>query len=245
MSTETVWSLIIGSLSVGLGWVLNEVSQIFRSLGENRRIKKRVLHDLLEINFVLSSLDFKPIVDLIMFKLSKELQIKFTNEDKESFNDFIHKTLYTNIEKNVIDELDEIDESYLNSVLELSKVDPIRAYYLRNKTRLFDYLENVEEHMQSINDEVSKVSDNGALETIKVIQPNIMDQLSEEIENLKTETLKLAGSIGLRTKYRVKKILLSQKDHSHFDMDKIVNVLVISIKEQNELFSDQKLNNQN
>lgn len=207
LATETSISILVGSLSVGLGWILNEVSQLFRNRGENRRIKKRVLHDLLEMNFILSRLDLKPFIELIISEIEKALEQRFNNYERKEMQNQLQKLLSNTLESDAIDDLEDLDDSYLEAILELSKVDPVRAYYLRNKTRLFENFDKIEFYFDSLKEQPEILEDESFTEAKKAIDPIIFDRFSDEIKNLREDTIDLASSIGIRTKRSVKKIL--------------------------------------
>lgn len=206
LSSE-IWSLIIGSLSVGLGWILNEVSQFFRNRGENGRIKKRVLHDLLEMNFILSRLDLKPFIEMMISEIERVTNHKFNDTERGEFQTEMQKILFSSLEEDTVDELEDLDDSYLEAIKELSKVDPVRAYYLRNKTRLFENFDKVESYFDSLKEHTGILETEYSVDIKQTIDPFILERFSEEVTNLREDTLDLAGSIGMRTKNKVNKIL--------------------------------------
>jgi len=237
MATETLLSILVGSLSVGLGWVLNEVSQLFRNRSENRRIKNRVLHYLLEMNFVLSRLDFKPYVQVMVSEIQKQVPVEIPQTEKDQLSEFLHDALLSKVEDDVIDELEDLDENYLNSIIELSKVDPIRAYYLRNKTRLFENFDKIENYISSLKNEIPESEIEQSLQLSRILNPFISDQFSEEIENLRKDTIDLAKSIGIITKLKVAKILTKQSinltDEMRETIQPIIQQILESIEKQN------------
>ncbi len=237
MNSETSISILVGSLSVGLGWVLNELSQLFRNLSENRRIKNRVLHDLLEMNFILSRLDLKPAVNVMVSEIQDHVPVEIPQIEKDKLGESLYKTLLSNLEDDVIDELEDLDENYLNAVLELSKVDPIRAYYLRNKTRLFENFDKIESYITSVKNELDEVDPYQTGELSVMLNPFITNQFTEEIENLRNETIDLAKSIGLRTRSKVSKILdkhaIIMTDEMRETIQPIIKQILDTIDRQN------------
>jgi hypothetical protein len=234
MTSSTAISILVGSLSVGLGWFLNEVSQLFRNRSENRRIKNRVLHDLLEMNFVLSKLNLKPMVDLMISEIQHQVQIQFSNSDKEQFSNDLHKTMLSKLEDDIIDELEDLDENYQNSILELSKVDPIRAYYLRYKNRLLENFDKIESYISSVKNDLIDVESRQIGELNMILNPFITNQFTEEIENLRKATIELAKSIGFRTKSKVSKILAKQEIKMTDEMSATIQPIIKQLLEQIE-----------
>lgn len=234
MTSSTAISILVGSLSVGLGWFLNEVSQLFRNRSENRRIKNRVLHDLLEMNFVLSKLDLKPIVDLMILEIQRHVPIQISFSEKEHLSDALHKMMLSKLEDDIIDELEDLDENYQNSIRELSKVDPVRAYYLRNKTRLFQNFDKIEDYIASVKNDFINEEANQNEEFGNILNPLITKQFSNEIENLRQDTLDLANSIGFQTKSKVHKILEKNKIVMTDEMSATIQPIIKQLLEQIE-----------
>lgn len=206
MSNEVFWSIIGGSASVTIGWFLNEISQLFRSGAENRRIKKRVLHDLLEINFTLSRLDVSSYLEQYFQFIEQEIaREKMPDSEREIIKTYLEQMIIGNFEDDVIDDLDEIDDTFYEAVIELSKVDPIRAYYLRDKTRILHNIDRIEEYLGNVKMQTQELESDVDLGNI--IKPKEMNSFKEEIVNLRDDTIELAGSIGIRTKKKVKEII--------------------------------------
>ena len=58
------WTVIAVIVSVTLGWFLNELSQWIRTSREDKKVKKSVLYNLLEIHSSVSWFDISDIVKL-------------------------------------------------------------------------------------------------------------------------------------------------------------------------------------
>lgn len=192
------WSTIIALSSVGFGWFLSQITQLLRFRGNNRRTKKRVLYDLLEINFILSRLDNTDLVDEYL----KYIKSKFPKDDSfEQLKPFIQVQIENLIYQReidiVLDELDEIEETYNQAIIELSKIRPIRAYYLRGVSKILDQLEQLQEFAQDFTAEITVEAPEVNTIMSDFINSLKQEQFNESIENIKKEIKRMSFSIGI------------------------------------------------
>lgn len=219
-----IWTSIIASASVVLGWFLNEITQLFRSRGETRRIKKRVLHDLLEINFILSRLDMSDLVDeYLKYVKTKFPQEALYDQLKPVIQDQMEKMIFQTVIDTVLDELDEIEKTYNDAIIELSKIRPIRAYYLRGVSKTLDKLEQYQDYVSEISTEITAEAPEMNPLVLDLISSIKQEQFKENIENIRKEIKSMAFSIGIKTWYqsraviKKKSILLDEKTKHTLD----------------------------
>lgn len=202
------WSTIIALSSVGFGWFLSQITQLFRFRGNNRRTKKRVLYDLLEINFILSKLDNTDLVDEYL----KYIKSKFPKDDSfEQLKPFVQVQIENIIYQREIDivlnELDEIEETYNQAIIELSKIRPIRAYYLRGVSKILDHIEQLQEFAQDFTTEIIVEAPEANPILSDFINSVKQEQFKESIGNIKKEIKRMSFSIGIITWIRSNKVI--------------------------------------
>ena len=203
--------MIIPVLSVGLGWLLNEISHWLNSRKGDSKIKKQVLFNLLELRFQLNKLKYEKFIDAITDIAVERIPI---NERPENIKDFL-KEIYTTslnqtIEENVNKSLLSIELQYNKAINELSSVDPVGAFRLFGKNKMisqsdnaFDvYSENISKSIYFQGDE--ELIDDSLEEVKKTMKPEMINDLISDIE---VEILRLSKSISFKTHKETKSIL--------------------------------------
>lgn len=219
-----IWTILIGSLSVLLGWLLNEISQLFVSKRENRKVRKKVLFELLEVHFILKKLDLWDLSEYLVCKLEEKFGEKVPEDEKQGVLIMIQKGLLEKIEQTAWEELEEIDKTYNDAVQELSAVDPIRAYCLRNKTRLINQTDLFREYVQDIENQIKDEEDINDFK--QVADPLILKKFKNEVEDLRDEISSLAGTIGRRTRKEIDNILIPDKLDDNEDVNQFIDVTI-------------------
>lgn len=220
------WTYIGTLLSVTFGWFLNELSQWFRTRKEDRKIKKQVLFYLLETHFTFNKLDTSEITNLLSQKVLERIS---KNEQPDEAKQFINQ-LYAGIisgfvEDNVAESLEETEEHYTKSISELSKLDPITAYQLNGKNKIFqvfnllhDYYDKVKETLPNepgLNEQIKL--------TIETIKPEI---IKDAISDLEDKIRDIALSINLWTLYRARRAVNNTKTKIRKDDEKKIDELL-------------------
>jgi hypothetical protein len=194
------WSAFIALGSLGFGWLLGEITQLFRSRGDYRKIRKRVLYYLMEINFILSRLDTTDQVnEYLKYVKSRFSEDALFDQKKPVIQIQIENLLFEGLIDNVLDELDYIEGTYEEALIELSKIRPIRAYYLRGVSNILNQLEEYQDFVNDITSEIST--------EVPELNPFMSDlifsvkqkQFKESIENIKKEIKRMSFSIGIIT----------------------------------------------
>lgn len=220
------WTYIAALLSVAFGWFLNELGQWFRTRKEDRKIKKQVLFYLLETHFTFNKLDTSEITNLLSQKVLERIpKNEQTDEAKQFINQLYAGIIGGFVEDNVAESLEEIEEHYTKSINELSKLDPITAYRLNGKNKIF----NVFDLLHAYYDEVKETfpNESGLDEqielTVETIKPEI---IKDAISDLEDEIRGIALSINLWTWYRARKTVKNTKTKVRKDDEKKIDELL-------------------
>jgi hypothetical protein len=120
------WTYITALFSITFGWFLNELGQWFRARQDDKKIKKQILYNLLETNFIFNQLDTSELVELlterVLVRIPKHEQ---TEEVKQYLTQLYSGLIKGLVQDNVAENIEEIEEKYSNAVYSLSTIDPI------------------------------------------------------------------------------------------------------------------------
>jgi hypothetical protein len=229
------WTYITALISITFGWFLNELGQWFRTRQDVKKVKRKILYNLLETNFIFNQLDTSNIVELlterILLRVPKHEQ---TDEVKQHLNKLYSGLIDGLLKDNVADNLENIEEKYTSAVDSLAAIDPVTAYRLNGKTKIletFDLLEDYyEEVKQQFPNDVDEMQD--AIETAtNAIKPEL---IKEAIDDLEDEIRDIAFSIDIRTWYKVRKTLKSSKERIRKDGVKKIDELLDKLIPRNQ-----------
>jgi hypothetical protein len=224
------WTYIGALFSVAFGWFLNELGQWFRTRKEDKKIKKQILYNLLETNFIFNQIDTSDITQLlterIILRIPKNEQ---TAELKQYLNQLYSGIIGSLLKDAVAEKLEVIEDKYTKAVDNLATIDPITAYRLNGKTKimqsfdlLHDYFEAVKEHLPE-----DELVQNQIALTVDTLKPEI---IMEAISDLESEIKDIAFSINPWTWIKVKRTLQSSKDRIRNEgvkkMDELLDKLI-------------------
>jgi hypothetical protein len=207
------WTYLGTILSIGFGWLLNEFSQWFRKHRENIKIKRKILYNLLEINFIISRLNTYEITQIITDKIL--IRIPENEQTDELIQYLKHQNLVINrgyLQPDVALKLKAIEEKYTNAVDNLATIDPITAYKINGKTNIMQSLNQLQDYFDEIkvaNQDVEELNQNQVLSIVEDLKLEYIKELICDIEN---EIKHIAFSINLYTWIKVKRILQLSKD---------------------------------
>lgn len=218
------WTYLTALFSVAFGWFLNEVGQWLRTRQDDKKIKKKILYNLLEINFIIRKLDISNMLKLtterILLWIPKHEQ---TDEVKQYLNQFYSQIINNIIQDYVSNNLEGIEEKYINAVDSLASIDPIRAYRLQGKTKIFEafalfdvYCKKVGIQFPSEIDQMQDTIEN----TMNFIKSEIVKQALEGVDD---EIRDIAFSIDIQTWFKVRKSLKSTNEGVRKDVVKIID----------------------
>lgn len=207
------WTYITALFSIAFGWFLNELGQWIRTRQGDKKIKKRILYNLLETNFIFNQLNTTELVNLfserVLLRIPKQEQ---TDATKLYLNELYPRLIKNFVQENVAKNLKDIEEKYCSAVEDLATIDPIIAYKLNGKTKIIetfsllqDYYEGVKKQFPNDTEEIQSAIDL-ATETIE------SEITNDAIKDLEIEIKDIAFSIDIKTWFKVRKTLKSSKE---------------------------------
>lgn len=218
---------ITALFSVAFGWFLNELGQWFRTRRDDKKIKRQILYNLLETNFIFNQLDTSELIELlterILVRIPKNEQREEVKQDLTQLYSGLIKGL---VQDNVADNLEKLEEKYSSAVDSLSTIDPITAYRLKGKTKIlqtFDLLQDYYEEVKNQFPDDFEQIQNSIEITRKTIEPDI---IKEAISDIEDEILNISFSIDIRTWFTTKQTLKSSKDRIRKDGVKKIDELL-------------------
>lgn len=210
----------IGLIGIIVGWALTQWSNLSKVQRENKSNLKLVLFNLLEVHHVINTTDENKFIKIMsenIFKkfLPKEEYSKLSEDViKQSFGDFIKKSIFPHLNKR----LPQIKKDYEESLETIKKIDPILAFKLSGKTEIIDYLDNLSLMMKPL-----ESNEGDRLETKRLLNklsPNLRRKMLESFEeNIKT----VAYKINLRTWFKVKN-RLSKSEITNIEESEIMEI---------------------
>lgn len=221
------WTYLGALFSVAFGWFLNELGQWFRTRKEDKKIKKQILYNLLETNFIFNQLDTSEITQILTNRILLRIP---ENEQTEELKQYLNQ-LYSGIiggllQNDVAEKLSTIEEKYIKAVDNLATIDPITAYRLSGKTNIMqsfdllqDYFEEVKGHFPGEEELVQ----NQISSTVDALKPEI---IKEALSDLEDEIKDIAFSINPWTWIKVKRTLQSSKDRIKNEGEKKIDELL-------------------
>lgn len=229
------WTYITSLISITFGWFLNELGQWFRTRQDDKKIKRKILYNLLETNFIFNQLDTSNIVELlterILLRVPKHEQ---TDEVKQYLNKLYSGLIDGLLQDNIADSLESIEEKYTSAVDSLATIDPVTAYRLNGKTKIIETFDLLEDYYDEVKQQFPNDAEGmqGAIEiATNSIKPEI---IKEAIKDLEDEIRDIAFSIDIRTWYKVKQTLKSSKDRIRKDGVKKIDELLDKLIPKNQ-----------
>lgn len=223
--TEQFWTYITASVSVGFGWLLNELGQLTKIRRENKRIKRKVLFYLLETFNSLEKLDtnkdIESLTEIIFNSLPADLQ---TPDDRYQINEYYSSTIPNIAQEFVSNNLKELEDNYIKTIDELSLIDPLAAYRLKGKNKIIDNFDKIKESIKYLsNSEVEIDSQSKQIENLlKVLKS---DMFRSAIDDIIEEIYYVAKSINWITYFRTKKLINNhlKNNNSNEDLKSMIN----------------------
>ena len=202
--------LIYTSAGIFIGWVLTQFSAWYKGMKEDNRIRNQVLFNLLEVHNLLERITNSSIKNFeIIAKKVIELvpELENTLETRNEINEVLGKMFKPILKKIFTDQINEIDSGYKLAIQSLAPVDPLIAYYLNGKTSA---LKQMESYVAAIIDQVAAtgMQENEINKAELLLSETLHDKVYQNsIKEIKDLTIDVASGIGIRTKWRVKKLL--------------------------------------
>jgi len=203
-----MWTYISALGSVGFGWLLNELSQIIRTRQSDKRIKKKVLFYLLETLHTFKKLDINDDIEAISEALLKKLPKEVQNEEGKKFLQKFYRELISNlIEKEVANNMSELEESYKLAIEDLSLVDPLSAYILKGKNKILDTFDQLAIIFNQAENEFPEEGEEIKLQGSNVMEILKPELLTESIKDLEEEVRNISWSIGIWTWHKCRRAI--------------------------------------
>lgn len=230
MNNEIIWSLIIGSLSVGLGWILNEISQFFRNRGEKKRIINNVIFNLLNIRFELNKLNQVGISSVIINKMHETLGDPLPEQDVIQITNIINLESKEILEFNLYENLETISEQFDDVLQEFAKIDPIGAYRLWDKAKVFKIIDDLEDYLRAIQKKYGNALTDEIFDKLGKHLKEIV--FVESLNSIEEEIIALSFKTKGKNRKLILKKLKEQNSISSIDneLNQLVNIVKSGIK---------------
>ncbi len=210
---EDIWTYISAVFSIGLGWLLNEVSQLLKGRKEDKKVKKKVLFYLLELYFTLKQLDTKSFTDIVSRKISERLPKEEQDENLKNSVAVLYQQLIGNLrEKETAERLNELENNYKKSLEDLSSVDPIASYKLFGETEFFKVIDILSKYSSSLRTEFPIDTKSIDIQTKSITEFLKPELLSKTLERLEDKIKQISSGIGMLTRYRAIKVIKKQNE---------------------------------
>jgi hypothetical protein len=224
---------LLSVLGIAFGWLLNQLSQWWRFRKEDKRILKQVLYNLLEIHHLLGRFDIEEPATLLMAKLFEQLPPdQNTEENKIQISGLLLQNIILYFDKTTIVELKSFEEKYQYCIIELSKIDPIRAYYLSDKTKIFDKIKLIEGWVDNVYERHPAdpiMHETVKSEMMRILRPDVM---ASSLKDLKSEMISISWMIHPIMWMRIKKMLNKKNYDISDEWERKTNEIIESILNQ-------------
>lgn len=229
MDKNTLIGTIVG---LSIAWILNSVGKWWARKKENELVKKKVLYNLLEVHYNLSMLDIEDKLDLSFTKMGKHIPAEEREQAIKDIKPAIQSIVTKAIASQVKDKLKSLSDSYSTSIEQLSAIDPIRAYWLSERSNVFEVFESLERYFSEVSDPLKESNDEFTHDEIEQslndIQGELVDFFEPEvfkdaIKEIRGEIEGLAWSVGIRTWYKAKRPINNIKNGISVKDEKIID----------------------
>ena len=140
MDTKIILPIITTLIGIILGFILNELSYIYRIHREDKRKLKKVLFNLLDFYYLLNHLNVDDYIEILLKKI-KEKFLKYNPEQNlEDAKPIFKSFLLDSIKSVDLPKFKELQVSYVESINEIAQVDPVLAYSLSGRTDLYNFI---------------------------------------------------------------------------------------------------------
>lgn len=223
---KIVLGFIFSTIGIILGWTLNQLSSWFRARQEDKKNLKLVLFNLLETYNLFLRSDFEKYVSKISDKVFKKIP---QDQQTEQVKTFIN-TLYSNLAENqlkpeILADLKKIENQYQDSILTLSKIDPLTAYYLSGKTSALERFEIIETWFEDIKTKhPTEATDieTGRQKVQEVLKPTLLDEILKDMDD---DIRSIAWKINPVVWFKTRRLLRRIKNNTDKAIDKKIDEL--------------------
>ncbi len=227
------WGFIFSAVGIALGWTLNQFGQWSRTRQEDKKKLKVVLFNLLEMYYLFVRSDIDKFVKRITSKLHDKIPKEHQSEESKSqIQNLLHGILSTHFIPEYVNEFSKMKSQYQESINVLSAIDPINAYYLNNKTNIFeifDSFQDISNDLKQKHPEAQNEIDNEINNVMKIVKPEVFnDTLSE----LKKDIIKISWKINPYTWYKSKQAMNRLTVNATIRLDEEIEKLFAKLNQQ-------------
>ncbi len=222
MTTINTYVLpFIAIICIALGWLFNETGAFFKRMRENKSKINIAIYHLLSIWELTYRIGNKKISDAITDVIESYGLERNKIEDFENYLKVVILFIRYKTLGQYKDRLTQYKIDYTHTVIELSKIAPIRAYELDNNLIMIKTMEDLlqfEVQYTSLLNEPQDISI--IIDKAKAIDP-IGELNFESIyaleQKLKREIISLSGYKGFISKVKIKKYIQRRQDEYYAD----------------------------
>ncbi|MEO6852196.1 MAG: hypothetical protein ABI203_11265 [Mucilaginibacter sp.] len=219
------WGFLIPLISVGFGWLLHELTQLFRVRGNDRKTLNRILYNLILTYDLLIKLN-KPNLDRGLKKLYSKIQQLNEFDINDDIVSIITRCLISVQIKSIFEkDIVTIKNNFAIAMEELAKIFPLTAYELNNSASIKSTFENLENMILAFGKKfaIDVPKEEEFTKFLELMKPALIENSVKSIEK---DILYISSKIGLITRYKTSRIIeLLNKDFSEETIEKAAKAL--------------------
>jgi len=221
--SNTIWSSIVATLSVCIGFILSEAGVWFRSRTEKYKIRNRAISYLLDIHHIFTTLNVAPSLEIMTQKISERHPEIQKDELEDVLNKLYQPLILAYLKKQGNENISKLEENYKSAIDNLSPIDPIIAYRLRGRTNIILLFDQLSDHFKTVGEQLGSSTELkfNMEEMFSLMEPKIH---SSALQDIKADILELALKTNWRRYFKIKKILREKMDEKE-EGEKIDNWL--------------------
>ncbi|WP_346854533.1 hypothetical protein [uncultured Draconibacterium sp.] len=233
LSDNVLLGLIVSIVSIIIGWMLNQLSQWFRTRREDKKKLKEILYYLLELYNLFHRSDVNKFVgvvkEIVLSKIPEEDQ---TNELVEVMDKLYGSIAEQFVRPEILNKLEVQLENYEISVKSLASIDPILAYYISTKNNInqtFTQLESVYDGLENEYDQQRQDIATGREMAFNILKPSLHEENLQEIENqIRKIAWKVNPVVWFKSKRAIARIMLNQNKNLKVELEKYMDAMLVS-----------------
>lgn len=215
---------LIPLIGVAIGWGLAEFSRLWTDKKVDRRKVKRLLYFLLELRFhIARELKLETEITNCINKAKDRLQKDFgENVDFGPYLPLVKEAVSKLM--NDDDKIEFLENNIDSIIVELAEIYPVFAYELSGQYKIKDRINRTSQYLNELDEIVNQVP----FDLKKWLQPKMSKSLVEELDwNL----LRIAKTIGRKTKQEVESKLKKQDSVDEKEFDEYLTDFFSHVKE--------------
>jgi hypothetical protein len=226
MDDKLFWGFVFSTVSIAIGWSLNQLGQWISVRNEDKRKLKSILYHLLEVHHLFLRSDFGILVKIVKDKIRQLIPAKeFTPEVDAVLTNIFTAFANNLVTKDVLKNFQRLELGYEESIKNLSAVEPLIAYRLSGKTSIYTALEGLSSHVSGLAELLQSDKtkfDKEMKQVVDIMKPDLTKNIIQELEN---DMLDIALKINLFTWWELKGVLKKYRATITEDMTKEIDAL--------------------